>query len=422
MGFTMFSAQTSPIAIDFGSASVKMLQIHAGEKPQLIAAAEIPVPDAVRLDPEKLHEFYEQALPRALREGRFRGRRAVCAIPSSQTFIQHMPLSPMDGVSRDDLIKGQLQTQMGCPPSGIVVRAVDVGEVNRNGQAQQETICFAIGRDVVMRYVELLKRCRLELVGVHTQVISMVRAFDHLYRRKSDESLTTLFADLGWGGTSVGITHGRQLVFARYISIGGRTFDQHVAEARRCDLASARAHRLSLAGTDIAESFAADRTAGETSEPCNDGASAAAHQVGRAPAGPGDRAAGAAVAAERRRSREPRELSAQVSPASRPAFGSAINLDELIDTISDELSMCLRYHQGLFRGRLIDRAVLLGGESRQAWLCQHLVKALRLPAQIGDPLSRLATDEATSTPGLKLDRPHPEWAVACGLCTAPTDL
>ena len=44
MAFGMFSGQCSPIAIDFGSASVKLLQIGAGETPALVAAAELAVP------------------------------------------------------------------------------------------------------------------------------------------------------------------------------------------------------------------------------------------------------------------------------------------------------------------------------------------------------------------------------------------
>jgi hypothetical protein len=77
--------------------------------------------------------------------------------------------------------------------------------------------------------------------------------------------------------------------------------------------------------------------------------------------------------------------------------------------------MCLRYHQGLFRERPLNRAIFVGGESRQGWLCQHIVKALRVPAQLGDPLSRMDTTHTPPTPNLKLGQPLPGWAVACGL-------
>ena len=84
--------------------------------------------------------------------------------------------------------------------------------------------------------------------------------------------------------------------------------------------------------------------------------------------------------------------------------------------------MCLRYHRVLFPDRRLDRAIFLGGESKQMWLCQHIVRQLRVPAQLGDPLARLTQDKSVKIPGISIDEPQPGWSVACGLCRAPTDL
>ncbi len=43
MGFSMFSAQSSPIAIDFGTSSVKLLQLSLGDRPTVVAAAALPI-------------------------------------------------------------------------------------------------------------------------------------------------------------------------------------------------------------------------------------------------------------------------------------------------------------------------------------------------------------------------------------------
>ncbi len=392
MGLSMFSAQTSPIAIDFGSSSVKLLQITAGDPPVLVAAAEVTIPDASRDSADQLFAFYTRAIPRLVQASRCKGKRAVCAVPSGQTMIQHMQLTNVEGVTRDDLVKAQLQTQMGWAPENVVVRAIDVTQVHQGGQSRSETICFAVPRDVVMRYVDLLRKCKLELVGVDTEVMAMVRAFDHQAHADGGSDTVTFYVDLGWGGTKVAITHNEQIVFARHVQIGGRHFDQHLAAALHCDLPSARAHRLSLQ---------ASGPAAGAPEPDGDGG----------PALDGGTAVGTAT------------LPAPVVTAGEgSAEGSSVDLSEQLDTICDELSMCLRYHQGLFPNRSIDRVVFIGGESRQKWLCQHVVKALRLKAQLGDPLARLGVSNSTRTPGLMRDQPQPGWAVPCGLCTAPTDL
>lgn len=411
MGFGMFAHGQSAIAVDFGSSSVKLLQVGSGDHPALIAAAEIPVPDSARTDQARLWAFYEEWLPKSLRDGCFKGKRAVVAIPSANTFIQHMQVTAAEPAERDEAMKTQLQIQMGCLPQNIVVRSNEVGQVHRNGEARTEMICFAIAKETVMRYIDLIKRCKLAVVGVHTEIAAMARAFDHLARRAEDSNVTSLLVDLGWGGTRVAIVHGKQLVFARAFPIGGRQFDQAVAAALRCDVASARAHRLSMCSPDQA--------------PPPLTAASAAMSSGRAVAAEGRRgrqAADAAVAVEDRRTGvKPPGHGQIVDPHGGARTASHIDLSELVETVADELSMCLRYHQTLFKGKSIDRTVFLGGESRQPWLCEQLSRMLRLRAQTADPLAQF---ELSAVPGmtLKLDKAQPGWAVACGLCLSPTDL
>jgi Tfp pilus assembly PilM family ATPase len=412
MAFGMFSGQASPIAIDFGSSSAKMLQISStGGQPALVAAAEITLPEHARGDADKTAAFWSDAIPKALKAGSFRGKRAVIAIHSSQTLISHLQLAETDGLSRDSAIKAHLQANMNVLPQNVVVRSVEVCPVHRNGQARTEIICFAIAKDTVMRTIELLKRSKLEVVGVHTEMLAMLRAFDHITRRAEDVNITTLYADMGWSGTRVAIAHGKQLVFARYINIGGKHFDQMIASSLKCDMGEAQRKRLGLPGEFLVSEHSH----------ANAMMAVAAEAATRANAVRTNMAA--AVMDDRRGSgKVPPVLRHGIRPADAPRNVSTADITELLDTITDELQMCLRYHQGLFRGRTIDRAIFVGGESRQAWLCQHVVKALRVQAQMADPLARFDPTNVHEPPGLTLGRPQPGWAVVSGLSDAPTEL
>ncbi len=409
MAFGMFSAAVSPIAIDFGSSSVKLLQLGTGERPQLLAAAELPISEALRTDQDGLMLFYSQELPKLLKEGRFKGRRVVTAVPSGQTLIQHMQVASQDGVSRDDLLKGQIESQMSCAPNSTVVRSYEVKEVNRGGQARTEMICFAVARQNVMRYIALLKKMRLEVVGMHTETVSMIRAFDHLCRREADSKVTTLFVDMGWSGARVALTHGKMPVFARYIQVGGRHFDHLIAKSLHCDVQTARKHRLSLQPEESMH------TTVQPQPIAGDGRGNAILDSALSKR----TEAGTAVAINRRTGETPPELAQQVAPALDEC---PVDMTELLDTMTDELSMCLRYHHGLFPERKVNRVIFLGGESRQVWLCQHIVRRLGLPAQLGDPLARLEKPGNMKTPNLDLSKPQPGWAVAYGLCSSPTDI
>lgn len=373
------------------------------------------------MKPESLIDLYAEQIPATLAKGKFKGRRVIMAVPSTQTFIQHMQLANVHGASRDELVKGQLQMQMGCDPSGIVVRTVDVGAVHRDGKQKAEVICYAMARGNVMRFMNLLNKLKLNVVGVHTETVALTRSFDHLTRRAGDNEVATMYVDLGWGGTNVAITHGRQTVFSRAIQLGGRHFDQCIADALHCDLPTARGHRLAMQGPS-APTTRSSLMGGKRNAAIMNVATAA--QASTPDGASSQDAEGAtAVEEERRSSDAALAFGATVHAKSEASLEvSGVDLRETVDMIADELCMCIRYHQGVFRGRHIDRVILLGGEARQLWFCQHLVKQLRLPAQLGDPLARFSREGTPKILNVDLEKAQPGWAVPCGLCLAPTDL
>jgi Tfp pilus assembly PilM family ATPase len=103
------------------------------------------------------------------------------------------------------------------------------------------------------------------------------------------------------------------------------------------------------------------------------------------------------------------------------AATTELNLSEPLETLTDEILMCLRYHESVFGGRP-SRVVFVGGEARHRGLCQHIAKRLRIPAQVADPLARLARTGSEPCKDVDLGVPQPGWAVAMGLCMSPADL
>ncbi len=405
MGFSIFQGGGTPIAIDFGSASAKILQARVDDRPRMLAAAELPIPDSIRGDHDKEVEYLHEFMPSLMSRAKFKGRRAVISVPGSKTLVQHMNLPKVEGTTDVDLIHGQLSAQFGCVPDAIVTRHVEVCDVHRGGAAQREVLVFAIPRDTIMRYVQLLRKMRLEVVGVHAAPHALVHSFSHLNRRTKDHEIVNCYINIGWSNTLVAIAHGPDIVFARQVEVGGRHFDEQIAQTLRCDIGAARSHRLSMG--DMAVKTAAP-------------APAATAMMGVASAKAGaERATGFE---ERRTSDGPADLGAVIDDDVAVEQLRELNLLEMLDVISDELSMSIRYHKGLFPDRRLDRVIFLGGESRQLWLCRHLTRQLGVPAQLGDPLTRFETADGLETPGLDLGEPQPGWAVACGLSQAPTDL
>ena len=421
MPFGMFRSHYSPILADFGSSGVKLVQTTVGDLPTVSAAAFIPFSDDLRSRPiEERFEFLAREMPEVLRENHFRGNRLVLAPFSQHMLVQHIGVPSGDADRAESVIRLQIAIGLGCDPAALVVRTSEVCETTRDGTAKVEHISFAMSRDDVMRYVELARRTKLNVVGVHGEISALVHAFDHVNRRAEDENISTMYVDLGYGGTKVAICHGAKLVFAKSISIAGRTIDTRLSEVRRCSLSDARAARLAEGIKPIRIGSPAPMNA----VPAATAAATAADggmAILRAAAAKAEADNAVTMTASDRR-----------GAGAAPALGSAVpagaasnltnEVRETVESLSDELSMCARYHATTFRDRRIDRVVFLGGEARDTGLCQSLASGLRLPAKVGDPMARFLINGAAPKGLPDAQGTHPGWAVACGLASSPTDL
>lgn len=369
-----------PLAVEFGVGSLKILQLVQGDTPSIVAAVQFDTPDDLLDNPAKRLSFQIDALPKLLKQGKFKTNRAVCAVPSGQMVCKHVQIVPSDDLSIQKLAAIQIGAQLGCNPSALLVRCRIIEGAKVNGK--KEVICFAAARDFVARLMGALKNAKLEPVGIHNEYAADLRAIDAIAQPGAACSETdgtpTLLLDLGVGTTKAVIAHGSKMVFARSIELGARHMDETIAHQFRCTMQEARATRLGL----------------ERLVP---------------------RPAPVAVASEGAPA-----ASAPVRPAK--AVGPEPDLTEPLEILVDEALMCLRYHRMLFPDRPVEKVIFLGGESRQRLVCEHLARSLRLAAQSVDPLARLARSGKVPCEGVDVTAPQPGWAVAVGMCLSPTDL
>ncbi len=382
-----------PIAIDFGVKSIKILQAGPGDPPSLIGACAAEVPDEIGRDPGRRLEWQLGELPRLLRAGGFKGRKAVCTIPSSQMFCKHMRLPKTDGVSTADLVHAAVPDQLGCHPDALMTRHVEVAEIVKSGGGSKiEVICLAARRDLIERIMAAFQLCKLEPVGMHPECFALIAAFGAMNRRDADAKNTVLYLDIGAGATKVVIAHGSQLVFAKTIHIGGNAMDQLVAKQLRCEPAVAHHRRLgspTLTREDHELASAAGAGAPESVPmQCEDGVCEI-----------------------------PREFTQEAATATLD-----FDLTEPLEALTDEIAMCQRYHESIFPGRRVSQAVFVGGEARHLGLCQHIARRLRLKTQTADPLARLARIGKEPCEGVDLTDPQPGWTVPFGLTTGAAEL
>jgi type IV pilus assembly protein PilM len=417
----------APIGVDFGVGSLKVLQIAASDPLTLVSAACLPTPDEFLGDSVKRLTFQIDALPRLVRSAGFNGRRAVAAVPAAQSYCKHLQFQPEPGVTIPSQVRSAVPAQIGCDPSALVFRHIEIGPVGRTKAA--EVICMAAARELVERFMRAMKDARLDPVGIHMEYTASLRAFESINRRADDAAVTSLYLDIGAGMTKVTMAHGKKLVFCRSIDLGGRHLDACIAKQLGVNLTQARTHRLQMADvarrTADAPAAAPAEEAAAAAKPAEPASSAsglamlnAALKKAGEPTG-----GGAALMEDRRRGVTPPGHTPDLTRRSRMPMAPAwADLSEPLEILTDEISMCLRYYEGIFPDRRVDRAIFFGGESRHLGLCQHIARTLKLPAQVADPMAGIQRTGDEPTPGVDFRQPQPGWAMTLGLCLSPTDL
>jgi len=319
-------AQFSPIGVDIGSSSIKLVQLDA-ECRSITSCVhwdlspERTMRQSSSKDPE--HELAE-ALQRALGMGRFRGRRVVVALGSPELLVQNIRVAN-DPNALDDLVCAEAASRIPFPWDEAEIRYLEIASIRQAEQLRREVILLACHRPVIDRLLKVLELARLACQAIDVEPIALLRCYSRQFRRESDQARRVLLVSIGYTATVAVIAQGTQAAFMKYIEIGGRHFDEAVAKYLAMPLHEAAALRQ--------------------------------HH--------GDRRAD---------QRDP-EVARSLAEAIRPA----------LDRLATELTMCLRYFSVTFRGQPVDRLILSGGEA-SAPLADWLGQRLDLPSELGDPM------------------------------------
>ncbi len=377
MGFGLSKQRVSPIAVDFGADSLKLLQVVPEQPAQLLAAAAAVVPEEARQDSAARMAFYSQTLRKLLKQQPFKGRRAMLAIPSQSTLMQNLDVTAQEGADTGPLVEAHLRDRLGMDPARLVVRHFDAGQIADNGSSFQEVVVIAVQRETVISYLNLARQCKLDVVGMHSVPQAILQGFAQLYQRSDDAERVVGFLDIGSAVTTLVIARGQRMVFAKTFAAAGDQMTRQYAQMNKVSFTAAREARMN----------------------------------GKASAGS---SGGGAVAVME---------SASSAATSAPGAAAQEQADPTLDFLMDELQMCVRYYQRRFPQQPLSRLVFLGGESRHTDLCQKIARKLRIAAQLGDPFAALMRISKAKNPvGVDLNQPQPGWTVPYGLCWSEANL
>jgi len=360
---SLFGNRAGPIAVDFGSCGLRLMQLGgSGERLDVIAAACHSYPTPIRSFQREPDEVIE-ALRGLLRENRFVGKRVVSVLGERQLLIKNIRLPQMPKDEMASAVRFEARERISGLDADAEIRYITAGPVVGDAEEQQEIIVLAVCGAVVREHLDLLAAAGCESVGIDAAPCALFRPFERFLRRSVDQDHVNVFVDVGWSGSRIVISNGNHVVFARSCAIGGASFDQLVAGALAVDIKKAMElrRRASLASSETVDHD-------EMIDP---------------------------------------KTAAAIDEAVVPGW----------EKLGHEIGLCLRYYAVTFRGARPDAVTCLGGESLNAPYIERLSETTGLRCHVGYPLR-----DATFAAGLPLHEgfgPMSDWTMVLGLAMKP---
>ena len=334
-----------PIGVDVGSRTVKLIQFDA-ERTRIHEAARWDLTTDPESDPAEHDAEVARAINRA-REGRdFRGREAVFCLRSSDLFVQNIRVPQLSGEELRRTVSAEAAGRLPFDREEAEIRFIEAADVRQGDAVRREVILLACHRPALARTLAVAEASGLLPLAVDVEPSALLRCYTRQFRRDQDQSGCAMFVNVGGSNTTVVIARGCDPMFVKYIDMGGRHLDKAVADNLKMKLSEA---------------------------------------------GPLRRHNG-----DRRTDQRDPEITRSIAESIRP----------VLDRLTGELSMCIRYYSVTFRGQPLERTVIGGGEATES-LVEWLSGRLDLPCQLGDPLRSFEKPNFPGRPG--------QWDVAAGL-------
>jgi type IV pilus assembly protein PilM len=286
-----------------------------------------------------------------LAHGGFRGRKVVSSLSSDELRITSLRLAETETFQIDKTLRKEAGQRFGLDSEKDTINYMLAGTVRQADETKNEFIVLAADNEVIKRHISLLEDAGLQPVGIDAAPCALFRSFERTMRREEDRQRTIIFADVGYGHTTVVFARSGGICFVKKIPSGVARFSEEVASKLGIATADADALRLKL----------------QRNEP--------------------------------------------VDPSTKRSVLDV--LASAAEPLAKELSLCLRYHTVTFRGKPVERAVVAGGGAYEPVLLDVLRRHLSVEVEVGEPLRGLDVGDTRGAEGS--DCSSADLALAVGL-------
>jgi type IV pilus assembly protein PilM len=353
----LFDSGLCPIGVDLGSHAIRLVQFRRTRG----AEASLALQAACRIELESFESGatgparYAAAVKHAMANQEFSGKNIIVSLPAECAHTKSVRLPQMPDSDLSQALQWEAKDRFGfeCGAgSGGQLVWFRAGEVRRGTEVKDEILLFAVEGGVLNSYIQALAD-----LGLRIRAVDLAPCAIHRGAQRTASGAAMLaggagaMLDIGHRGTQFFITRADELVFYKYIDIGGHKINETIAG------------KLGIATSEVTQ-----MRARLVSDPASS------------------------------------EETAPLAKALRDAMRAPL------EELAKELDMCMRYFVVTFRGSRPETILLSGRQAGCGQVRDTLAAALGLRVEESQPMRGVQDLGDAARP----DRSG-EWAVAAGL-------
>jgi type IV pilus assembly protein PilM len=235
--------QTTPIGLDIGSRSLKLVQL-CNEHRRVIESARWDWNGKENwFEGESTNDTFVAALRNALTGRNFQGRNVVASISGNHLFLQNIRVPNGNEAQLQAAVHQETASRLPFPIEESEIRFWDCADVRQGDISMREIIVFACHRPDIMCIAQSIVAAGLNPVVVDVEPAALIRSYAAQNRRDDERDLRVMLLHFGYGVTSVIIAENEDALFVKYLDVGGRQIDQAIAEQLQLNVVEANALR-----------------------------------------------------------------------------------------------------------------------------------------------------------------------------------
>jgi type IV pilus assembly protein PilM len=227
--------------VDLGSHLIKVVRLRkSADGPQLLGRAAVPMPVDPGRDgvgrPEVAAALAQALEAAGVPEG---AGELVTAIGGGRVITRPILMPPIPEKELEAALRWETEQHIPLPVHELIVRHVDMGAAEQEGDVQHRLLLVAVPRKVVEDYCTPFREVNRPLLAIDLHALALWRVFFGLRPEEAPVEAVAVL-DIGAAHSELAVVRDRKFRYARSLPRGGEALTEALARTHGLDLAAAR--------------------------------------------------------------------------------------------------------------------------------------------------------------------------------------